>query len=675
MVRYANNRFLGTIARGFVVNSCCLEPTHSSSLSLSSADMGLGKTLSMIALILAQPPPGRLYTPGQYKVSRILSTRTSEQANAVVTASETSDNDEIPTLIALRKYSIHALRKAASRLLSKSFDSMKKTELVKVIHNALVSKQFSVTTFESAIRDTAAKSPKAAPAASCQPLTLIVAPVSVLSNWQDQIDSHVAPHTLRVGLYLGAHRRSLLEHPADFDVWITSYHTLQYDYRPIEALRKAAENVEKAPETKKTKLGPTIFDIPFFRVVLDEAHMIRNPYSGMFRACTALQAERRWCLTATPLTNKPEDVQSLLEFLRLEPLCDRNVFRRAISQPIKDGDETGLDNLRLSLAFTALRRTKDSIALPVKTVELRAVKGNPDNPHQRIYDSIYQSARAAVRAVLRSKDKLKISHSSVFEILTRLRQACCSGGLVPKERIAAAEEALALAQGKDNLTVEEGQELLEKLQNALHIDDTDPDAMPECAICMEELSAAQAVVLKKCFHVFCNDCLKKTFEYKSVCAFCRQPYTQGDLIPYDKAKAASSAPSEAKQKSLVDDWDALGPSPKMDALLVAIEEMAPDEKGVVFSQFTKFLDQLEGFLSKKGWPCVRIDGSKSRVQRLEAIQSFSKNDGGPRLILCSLHAAGTGINLTRGNNVFLMDVSACFADFVFFSWICLFVRY
>mmetsp|Transcript_6605 Transcript_6605/g.13448 ORF Transcript_6605/g.13448 Transcript_6605/m.13448 type:complete len:129 (+) Transcript_6605:1259-1645(+) len=41
-------------------------------------------------------------------------------------------------------------------------------------------------------------------------------------------------------------------------------------------------------------------------------------------------------------------------------------------------------------------------------------------------------------------------------------------------------------------------------------------------------------------------------------------------------------------------------------------------------------------------------------QRLKAMKAFN-GEGGPCLILCSLHAAGTGINLTRGNVVFMMD--------------------
>jgi SNF2 family DNA or RNA helicase len=44
------------------------------------------------------------------------------------------------------------------------------------------------------------------------------------------------------------------------------------------------------------------------------------------------------------------------------------------------------------------------------------------------------------------------------------------------------------------------------------------------------------------------------------------------------------------------------------------------------------------------------------MKRSEAVKSFGLDDeGSPRFIICSLHAAGTGINLTRANCAFMMD--------------------
>eukprot|EP00977_Amphora_coffeiformis_P006795 scaffold1488_cov141-Amphora_coffeaeformis.AAC.4 len=598
-------------------------------------DMGLGKTLSTIALILAQPPPSQFYNPGQHAPKPISASEYDDDADSV----------SPPSKKELRLHSVGDLRKVAFRLLSSGNHAiMKKSELVNLIHQAMEDRKILPRAFEEALK---APVPLKSPPMNSLPLTLIICPVSVISNWQDQIDAHVMPHTLRVACYQGPHRHGLLAQVGDYDIFITSYHTLQADHRPIEAQRKAAASGTAPPKKAKNS---TIFDVPFFRVILDEAHTVRNHKSGMFKACFALNAERRLCISGTPITNKPDDIHSLFQFLRLEPLGDRDVFRRSIAQPIKDGGDRGLANLRLSMACTALRRTKLAITLPDKRLELRSVSSAPDNPHQQIYETIFQAARAAFGAVLQQKDK-KVSHTSMFEILTRLRQACCSGSLVPKGRLLAAEQVLATVQQKNALTAAEGRELLDKLKGALLTDEI--DGAPECAICMEEMSAAAAVVLRQCGHVFCNSCLQRTLDFKTVCAFCRRPYREDDLIPYQRAEAASTEGAQ-KTASLTDDWQSMGPSPKMNALLLALDEMQPDEKGVVFSQFTKFLDQLESFLTENGWSFVRIDGSKSRTQRIQAIQEFGGEEG-PRLVLCSLHAAGTGINLTRGSRVFLMD--------------------
>ena len=73
---------------------------------------------------------------------------------------------------------------------------------------------------------------------------------------------------------------------------------------------------------------------------------------------------------------------------------------------------------------------------------------------------------------------------------------------------------------------------------------------------------------------------------------------------------------------------------------------------------TSFLDLIGQALKQAGHVFVRIDGSMTTTRRIAAVSSFCSDDStesSPRFILCSLHAAGTGINLTRGNHAFMMD--------------------
>ena len=52
----------------------------------------------------------------------------------------------------------------------------------------------------------------------------------------------------------------------------------------------------------------------------------------------------------------------------------------------------------------------------------------------------------------------------------------------------------------------------------------------------------------------------------------------------------------------------------------------------------------------------RIDGSHSAAARAATIAAFGQAVGGPKVLLCSLRAAGVGLNLTRANRAFMMDL-------------------
>ena len=485
--------------------------------------------------------------------------------------------------------------------------------------------------------------------------TLIICPVSVMSNWVMQVEQHLLPNTLKVGLYHGSDRANLLSTSSDLDILVTSYGTISTEFSnhssKAAAGKKQADTENQSPKKKKAKLAPSIFEKQFRRIILDEAHTIRNVQSKTYAGCMALQATYRLCLTGTPLQTKPEDIHSLLSFLSVEPLDDRSIFRRAISQPICIGDPIGLSRLRTVMAHVALRRNKSKLDLVPKTVELRSVTFPDDCAHKRIHDVLFESAQLVFRATLSSGNDNQASknYMKILETLMRIRQACISGGLVPKASVQAAEDVMKLVNGKGALSAEDGEKLLEKLKGAF-----DETTTTECAICFDTMEVNDAMILRTCSHVFCELCLAKVMERcNGICPMCRCKFQASDMIKSSVAIAATLKSTE--EPSMMEMMDNLGPSPKQKALALAIGEMKDDEKGVIFSQFTKLLDLLEPFLQSMGHSYVRIDGSKTAPQRINAIREFNIEVGGPRFILCSLHAAGTGITLTRGNHCFMMD--------------------
>lgn len=94
-------------------------------------------------------------------------------------------------------------------------------------------------------------------------------------------------------------------------------------------------------------------------------------------------------------------------------------------------------------------------------------------------------------------------------------------------------------------------------------------------------------------------------------------------------------------------------SSKVEALIEALSDAAADgHKALVFSQWTSFLDRVEPHLREAGISFNRLDGSTR--DRAGVVAEFQA-EGGPTVMLLSLKAGGTGLNLTAADHVFLLD--------------------
>lgn len=75
-------------------------------------------------------------------------------------------------------------------------------------------------------------------------------------------------------------------------------------------------------------------------------------------------------------------------------------------------------------------------------------------------------------------------------------------------------------------------------------------------------------------------------------------------------------------------------------------------------QFTTFLDEISAHLRRAGWPTARLDGAMPNKARAAALEGWRRPNaaGAPRVLLVSLRAGGTGLNLTAASHCFLMDL-------------------
>jgi superfamily II DNA or RNA helicase len=94
-------------------------------------------------------------------------------------------------------------------------------------------------------------------------------------------------------------------------------------------------------------------------------------------------------------------------------------------------------------------------------------------------------------------------------------------------------------------------------------------------------------------------------------------------------------------------------SSKLDLLVEALATAAAEgHKALVFSQWTSLLDLVEPHLRTAGLTFARLDGS---TRDRGAVVAEFQSPSGPPVMLLSLKAGGTGLNLTAADHVFLCD--------------------
>ncbi|GFS39682.1 SNF2 domain-containing protein [Actinidia rufa] len=152
--------------------------------------------------------------------------------------------------------------------------------------------------------------------------------------------------------------------------------------------RKKASNVSKRGKKGRKGFDYSVIDgdcgalarVGWYRVVLDEAQTIKNHRTQVARACCGLRAKRRWCLSGTPIQNAIDELYSYFRFLKYEPYTVYKTFCLTIKFPISRNSIQGYKKLQAVLRAIMLRRTKGTlidgepiISLPPKTLHLTRV--------------------------------------------------------------------------------------------------------------------------------------------------------------------------------------------------------------------------------------------------------------------------------------------------------------
>ncbi|KAF5352754.1 hypothetical protein D9756_006061 [Leucocoprinus leucothites] len=219
---------------------------------------------------------------------------------------------------------------------------------------------------------------------------------------------------------------------ADPDLEIVEVQTGGMSLEPTKpAAKKTGGTKRKKPMTtvSNTEIASPLQSIHWFRVVLDEAHSIKEIQTVGCRASCDLIADRRLCLTGTPVQNKLDDMFALIKFLRLTPFDDKNVWTKHISAPAKFGQREGIIRLRTVMDTITLRRTKESrtpdgrpiLALPPR--EDKLVRLEMSQSEMEIYNQYFTESKAEFTDLSRKNQVMK-NYVGILQKLLRLRQIC-----------------------------------------------------------------------------------------------------------------------------------------------------------------------------------------------------------------------------------------------------------
>ncbi|KAH0335571.1 hypothetical protein KCU81_g8947, partial [Aureobasidium melanogenum] len=338
--------------------------------------------------------------------------------------------------------------------------------------------------------------------------TLILAPVALLRQWEQEIMTKVKPgrHRLHTFIHHSSAKKKSHKDLRDFDVVLTTFGTIAAELKKIEKyeLRKKADPMAQPRDDEKCMfIGP---DCKWYRVIIDEAQCIKNKTTKTARAAFYLQARSRFCMTGTPMMNSVEELYSLIHFLRIKPYNNWNKFRSDFNQPLKGNNESArqmaMHKLQALLKAILLRRNKKTeingrpiLNLPERRVE----ETNPEfsEDERNIYVALETSSAVKFNKYLKA-GTVSNSYMQILVLLLRLRQACCHPNLI---------KDLGIVAATAEISQETMDEICRSLEPGVIARIKEANGVFECPVCYDAVE--NPAIFTPCGHDTCPDCFSR----------------------------------------------------------------------------------------------------------------------------------------------------------------------
>lgn len=232
---------------------------------------------------------------------------------------------------------------------------------------------------------------------------LIIAPTSVLFNWQREIEKFTPDIDFLI--HYGTKRSRDVRKLRTKQLILTTYGHIRRDINFME-------------------------DINFHYVILDESQNIKNPQSETAQAVRNLNSKNRLALTGTPVENNTMELWSQFSFLSPGLLGGQSFFKENFMRPIEKGqDVQAVSTLKRLIYPFILRRTKDEVVKELPPKVENVIYSPMSESQQKLYDKVRETYRKSIISEIESKGLGK-STMRVLEGLTKLRQIACHPNLI-----------------------------------------------------------------------------------------------------------------------------------------------------------------------------------------------------------------------------------------------------
>jgi uncharacterized Zn finger protein/superfamily II DNA or RNA helicase len=237
---------------------------------------------------------------------------------------------------------------------------------------------------------------------------LVIAPTSLLGNWQREIEKF-APD-LSVGVYHGQNR----ELKNEYDVLITSYGLTRRDKKELNKIK-------------------------WFLLVIDEAQNIKNPNAEQTKAIKSIEAQHKIAMSGTPVENRLLDYWSVFDFTNKHYLGTPKQFKERYASPIeKERNKDCLERFKKVTSPFILRRLKS---------DKNIIQDLPEKIENNHYCSLTAEQAALYQEMVTlSIKKIECSQGIerkglVLKLINALKQICNHPSQFAKKKLAHIEQS------------------------------------------------------------------------------------------------------------------------------------------------------------------------------------------------------------------------------------------